>query len=173
MLAWGVAYVPSAWLVETWPPISAAGARLTLAGLMLLGVLALLGRPVRPGVGRGRSAWLALTQTVLYYGAVFWGIDRAGAGLSAVLANLDPLFIAVLAALFLGEVLSGPASGPASGSAWSARRSSSGRARSGRRSCRPTRWWWSAGPSPGASAPSPPRAGSAAVPSRSRWPAGR
>ena len=25
MLAWGAAYVPSAWLVETWPPILAAG----------------------------------------------------------------------------------------------------------------------------------------------------
>ena len=107
MLAWGVAYVPSAWLVETWPPISAAGARLTLAGLMLLGVLAALGRPLRPGVGPGTVAWLALTQTVLFYGAVFWGIDQAGAGLSAVLANLDPLFVAVLAALFLGEALSG------------------------------------------------------------------
>ena len=107
MLAWGVAYVPSAWLVETWPPLSAAGARLSLAGVMLLGGLALLGRPVRPGAGPGTVAWLALTQAVLFYGAVFWGIDQAGAGLSAVLANLDPLFVAVLAALFLGEALSG------------------------------------------------------------------
>ena len=51
--------------------------------------------------------WLALTQTVLFYGAVFWGIDQEGAGLPAVLANTDPLFVAVLAAVFLGEVLSG------------------------------------------------------------------
>jgi probable blue pigment (indigoidine) exporter len=107
MLAWGAAYVPSAWLVETWPPILAAGARLTVAGLVLLAVLAALGRPLRPGVGAGVVAWLALTQTVLYYGAVFWGIERAGAGLPAVLANTDPLFVAVLAAAFLGEVLVG------------------------------------------------------------------
>ena len=106
MLAWGAAYVPSAWLVETWPPIAAAGARLALGGLLLLGLLAALGRPLRPRVGPVAVGWLALTQTVLFYGAVFWGIDRQGAGLPAVLANTDPLFVAVLAAAFLGETLS-------------------------------------------------------------------
>ena len=107
MLAWGVAYVPSAWLVETWPPITAAGARLTLAGVLLLALLAMLGRPLRPGVSPMAVGWLALTQTVVFYGAVFWGIEREGAGLPAVLANTDPLFVAVLAAVFLGEALAG------------------------------------------------------------------
>jgi drug/metabolite transporter (DMT)-like permease len=107
MLAWGAAYVPSAWLIETWPPLLAAGARLTLAGVLLLVLLALLGRPLRPGVDPAAVGWLALTQSVLFYGAVFWGIEHAGAGLSAVLANTDPLFVAVLAALVLGEVLAG------------------------------------------------------------------
>jgi drug/metabolite transporter (DMT)-like permease len=107
MLGWGAAYVPSAWLVESWPPVTAAGARLGLAGLVLLGGLWLAGRPLRPGVGVVAVGWLALTQTVLFYAAVFWGIANAGAGLSAVLANTDPLFVAVLAAVFLGERLSG------------------------------------------------------------------
>jgi probable blue pigment (indigoidine) exporter len=107
MLAWGAAYVPSAWLVETWPPILAAGARLALGGVLLLGLLVVTGRPLRPRVGPVAVGWLALTQTVLFYGAVFWGIDRDGAGLPAVLANTDPLFVAVLAAAFLGEHLSG------------------------------------------------------------------
>jgi probable blue pigment (indigoidine) exporter len=107
MLAWGAAYVPSAWLVETWPPITAAGARLTLAGGLLLGVLALRGRPLRPGAGPLAVGWLALTQTVLFYGAVFWGIAQDGAGLPAVLANTDPLFVAALAAVVLGERLAG------------------------------------------------------------------
>jgi drug/metabolite transporter (DMT)-like permease len=105
MLGWGAAYVPSAWLVESWPPLLAAGARLTLAGLAVLGLLAALGRPLRPGLGPGGVAWLALTQTVLFYGATFWGIAQAGAGLAAVLANTDPLFVAALAALFLDERL--------------------------------------------------------------------
>lgn len=107
MLGWGAAYVPSARLVETWPPLTAAGARLGLAGLVLLGVLALLGRPLRPGAGAGTVAVLALTQTVLFYGATFWGIAEAGAGLAALLANTDPLFVAALAALVLGERLRG------------------------------------------------------------------
>lgn len=105
MVGWGAAYVPSAWLVEEWPPLTAAGGRLGLAGLGLLGMLALMGRPLRPGVGPLAVGWLALTQTVLFYGATFWGIAHAGAGLSAVLANTDPLFVAVLAALALGERL--------------------------------------------------------------------
>jgi drug/metabolite transporter (DMT)-like permease len=107
MLAWGAAYVPSAWLVETWPPILAAGARLALGGVLLLGLLVVTGRPLRPRVGPLAVGWLALTQTVLFYGAVFWGIEQDGAGLPAVLANTDPLFVAVLAAVFLGEHLSG------------------------------------------------------------------
>jgi drug/metabolite transporter (DMT)-like permease len=107
MLAWGAAYVPSAWLVETWPPILAAGARLALGGVLLLGLLVAMGRSLRPRVGVMAVAWLALTQTVLFYGAVFWGISQDGAGLPAVLANTDPLFVAVLAALFLGEHLTG------------------------------------------------------------------
>ena len=107
MLAWGAAYVPSAWLVETWPPILAAGARLALGGVLLLGMLIVTGRSLRPRVGVMAVAWLALTQTVLFYGAVFWGISQDGAGLPAVLANTDPLFVAVLAAIFLGEHLSG------------------------------------------------------------------
>jgi probable blue pigment (indigoidine) exporter len=107
MLAWGAAYVPSAWLVETWPPILAAGARLALGGVLLLGLLMVLRRPLRPRVGVMAVAWLALTQTVLFYGAVFWGISQDGAGLPAVLANTDPLFVAVLAAAFLGEHLTG------------------------------------------------------------------
>jgi len=107
MLAWGAAYVPSAWLVETWPPLSAAGARLGLAGLILLLALKVLGRPLRPGVGITTIGWLALTQSVLFYGATFWGILHAGAGLAAVLANTDPLFVAALASVVLGEYLTG------------------------------------------------------------------
>ena len=105
MACWGVAYVPSAWLVETWPPLLAAGARLGLGGILLLGLLAVRGRPLAPGVGPVTVGWLALTQTVLFYGATFWGIAHAGAGLAAVLANTDALFVAVLAALLLGEHL--------------------------------------------------------------------
>lgn len=107
MVCWGAAYVPSAWLVETWPPISAAGVRLGIGGAALLLVTALSGRSLSPGVGASTIGWLALTQTVLFYGATFWGIAHAGAGLAAILANTDPLFVAALATILLGERLGG------------------------------------------------------------------
>lgn len=107
MLCWGAAYVPSGWLVETWSPLSAAAVRLTLGGAVILGTLATWRRPVRPRVEIATVAWLALTQTVLFYGATYWGIAHAGAGLAALLANTDPLFVAILAAALLGERLAG------------------------------------------------------------------
>lgn len=107
MLCWGSAYVPSAWLIDSLPPLTSAAARLGLAGALLLAVLAVLGRGLSPGVGWRTIAWLGLTQTALFYGATYWGIANEGAGLAAVLANTDPLFVAGLSALMLGERLSG------------------------------------------------------------------
>jgi drug/metabolite transporter (DMT)-like permease len=43
---------------------------------------------------------------VAFYGATFIGIAHEGAGIAAVLANTDPLFVAALAAWFLNEHLS-------------------------------------------------------------------
>lgn len=106
MLCWGVAYVPSAWLVETWPPLAAAGARLGLAGVMLLGFAAATGRPLLPGAPLRVVLWLGLTQTTLFYGATFFGIADESAGLAAVLSNTDPLFVAALGVVFLSERLS-------------------------------------------------------------------
>lgn len=107
MALWGLAYVPSAQLTETWPPLTAAGARLTVAGLLLLVALAASGTSVRPGTRIIAILWLGLTQTTLFYGATFVGIADEGAGISAVLVNTDPLFVAVLGVLFLGDRLVG------------------------------------------------------------------
>ena len=105
MLFWGVAYVPSAWLVETWPPLLAAAARIGVGGLLLIVALVALRQPI----GTGTDIWvvvvLALTQSVAFYGATFIGIAHEGAGIAAVLANTDPLFVAALAAIFLNERL--------------------------------------------------------------------
>ncbi|MFM9018522.1 MAG: DMT family transporter [Actinomycetota bacterium] len=105
MAAWGSAYVPSAWLVESWPPLLAAAARIGVGGVILLGGLMLLGKPVMPGAEWGVILILALTQSVIFYGATFIGIAEEGAGTAAVLANTDPLFVAALAAVFLAERL--------------------------------------------------------------------
>lgn len=107
MLCWGSAYVPSAWLVEGVPPLTSAAARLGVGGLLLLGYLWVRGRSVLPGVGWGVVAWLGFTQTAVFYGATYWGIESEGAGLAAVLANTDPLFVAALSVPMLGERLTG------------------------------------------------------------------
>lgn len=105
MLCWGAAYVPSAWLVDDLAPLTAAGLRLGVGGLLVLAILKIRGMSLAPGVGPAVVGWLALTQTVLFYGATFWGIAHAGAGIAAVLANTDPLFVAALGGLALGETL--------------------------------------------------------------------
>ena len=76
--------VPLAWPAVRWATDTSGG---------------VIERPAEPQTNRERSrwevaaiGWLALTQTVLFYRATFWGIAHAGAGLSAVLANTDPLF---------------------------------------------------------------------------------
>ena len=103
VLGWGLVYVPSAWLVESWPPLLAAGARVAVAGAFLLIVLIALRRPFMPGCPWSVVLILALTQSVLLYGASYIGIAYEGAGLTAVLQNTDPLFVALLAVLVLGE----------------------------------------------------------------------
>jgi drug/metabolite transporter (DMT)-like permease len=105
MLCWGLAYVPSAWLTDAVGPFAAAAWRLGLGGVVLFAVLKALGQSVNPGVSWKALVWLGLTQTVIFYGAQYWGIAHGGAGLTSVLANSDPLFVAVLAAMFLGEYL--------------------------------------------------------------------
>jgi drug/metabolite transporter (DMT)-like permease len=105
MVGWGASWIPSALLVERWEPQASAAARLGLAGLLIIVFLAVTGRRVLPGVGLPALIWIGLTQTALFYGIVFWGIAEEGAGLSAVLSNTDPLFVAALGVVFLSERL--------------------------------------------------------------------
>ncbi len=105
MLAWGLAYVPSAWLIEDVPPFLAAGARLTAGGLVVVIVLLAIGQGIMPRVGVAALAVVAVMQTAVFYGATFWGIERLGAGLAAVLSNLDPIFVAALGVIVLRERL--------------------------------------------------------------------
>jgi drug/metabolite transporter (DMT)-like permease len=107
MVGWGITDVPSAWLVESWPPLLAAAARIGVGGVILLGALILLRQPVLPGAEWRVVLVLAITQSFIFYGATFIGIAAEGAGVAAVLANTDPLFVAALAAGFLGERLNG------------------------------------------------------------------
>lgn len=86
------------------PPLRFAGLRAALGGVTLLGLMAVLRRPLIPP---WRSwpwiAAVALTATTIAFGAMFLSPGRAGAGIASVLGNTQPVLVPALAALFLGE----------------------------------------------------------------------
>ena len=82
-----------------------------LGGLLLVGPALLVGGPALPSTaaGFGLMALLAAVPTALAYTAYFRGLQGAvSPGTAAVMALLEPLTAAALAALLLGERL-GPA----------------------------------------------------------------
>lgn len=88
------------------PPFLFAALRLLLAGLAVGLLLPLLGQPLLPS----RSDWpwlglLALASTAFAYGTMFSSPGLAGAGLAAVLGNVQPLILTGLAVYFLRERL--------------------------------------------------------------------
>ncbi|BAZ92920.1 hypothetical protein TspCOW1_22220 [Thiohalobacter sp. COW1] len=88
------------------PPLMFAGLRALLAGVVLLGVGLLLGRPVP----RGLRVWamlamVGLSATSLGFFGMFIGGGWVAPGLATVIENTQPLLTAVLAWLLLGEAL--------------------------------------------------------------------
>nr|MBF6594851.1 DMT family transporter [Thermaceae bacterium] len=86
------------------PPFLFAALRLLLAGLALGLLLPVLGQPLLPS----RSDWpwlglLALASTAFAYGAMFSSPSLSGAGLAAVLGNVQPLILTGLTVYFLKE----------------------------------------------------------------------
>lgn len=86
------------------PPLWFGGLRALIGGLALLGLAIVVRRPALPA----RGSWpgvvgLALAATTFGFGAMFLSPGRTGAGIASVLGNTQPLIVAVLAALLLGE----------------------------------------------------------------------
>lgn len=103
---WGSTWLAVEVGLRDLPPLLFAGARMTLAGL-LLAPLAL--RRGAPRLGRrewGFAAWVALLQMALPYGLNFAAQQWTPSGLSAVFFATFPIWIAILAAALLpGEPL--------------------------------------------------------------------
>ena len=99
-----VCYVAITTGLQYAPPLYFGGLRAMIAGITLLGFAAALRLPVLPP----RDLWLgtlalAMTTTTVTYGGMFLSPGRVGAGIAAVLGNVQPLITVVLAAFFLHE----------------------------------------------------------------------
>lgn len=105
-LLWSFAFVAGKIGVTDCPPLILLTARFSLAGILILGISALRG-----------DAWslswrdvlvlaiLGVANNALYLGLGYTGLLTVSAGLGGLIVSANPVFTAVLAALFLGEQL--------------------------------------------------------------------
>lgn len=101
---WGTAMVSTKLVLPDTSPLFVAVARLLPAGIILCGVAASRKAPLP----RGAAAWLGVVLFGLVDGTLFHflmaqGLQNTTAGLGSVIIDSQPLTVAVLAALFLGE----------------------------------------------------------------------
>jgi drug/metabolite transporter (DMT)-like permease len=106
VLIWSSTWVAIKIGLEDLPPLLGAGIRFGVAGVGLLAIARLMGRPLRTDARL--AAVLALLPFAAAYGLIYWGEQYVPSGLAAVLFGIMPLYSAVLASLLLaGEPLRG------------------------------------------------------------------
>ena len=105
-LLWSFAFVAGKIGVTDCPPLILLAVRFSLAGILILGISALR-----------REEWnlswrdaavfavLGVANNALYLGLGYTGLQTVSAGLGSLIVSANPVFIAMLAALFLGEAL--------------------------------------------------------------------
>lgn len=103
---WGTAMVAMKGVIPHTTPLFLAGVRLLPAGLLVLAVTAVLGRP-QP---QGWRAWLWIVWFALVDGAMFQGflaegLLRTGAGLGSVIIDSQPLAVALLSSWLFAEAI--------------------------------------------------------------------
>ncbi|MBF2097146.1 MAG: DMT family transporter [Gloeomargaritaceae cyanobacterium C42_A2020_066] len=103
---WGTAMVAMKAALSQTTPLFLAGFRLLPAGLLVLIVAALTGRP-QP---QGWRAWagigfFALVDGTLFQGFLAEGLVRTQAGLGSVMIDSQPLVVALLSLWLFGEVI--------------------------------------------------------------------
>ncbi|MBC6477222.1 MAG: EamA family transporter [Hormoscilla sp. GM7CHS1pb] len=101
---WGTAMVAMKGTIQNTTPLFMAGVRLLPAGLLIVAVAALMGRP-QP---QGWRAWLMISLFALIDGSIFQGflaegLVRTSAGQGSVIIDSQPLAVAVLALWLFGE----------------------------------------------------------------------
>lgn len=103
---WGTAMVAMKGVLDQTTPLFLAGIRLLPAGILVLAVGILLGRP-QP---KGWQAWLsillfALIDGTLFQGFLALGLTRTDAGLGSVMIDSQPLAVALLSSFLFGEII--------------------------------------------------------------------
>ena len=116
-LLWSFAFVAGKVGVTDCPPLILLAARFSLAGILIFGISALR-RDAWQFSWRltwWRLAWqlswrdvaafaaLGIANNALYLGFSYTGLQSVSAGLGGLIVSANPVFTAVLAALFLGE----------------------------------------------------------------------
>jgi drug/metabolite transporter (DMT)-like permease len=105
-LLWSFAFVAGKVGVTDCPPLILLTARFSLAGILVLGISALRGDAWTLS---WRDTWvfaaLGIANNALYLGLGYTGLQTVSAGLGGLVVSANPVFTAVLAALFLGEPL--------------------------------------------------------------------
>jgi drug/metabolite transporter (DMT)-like permease len=105
-LLWSFAFVAGKIGVTDCPPLILLTARFSLAGILILGVSALRGEGWQMNWRDvAVFAVLGVANNALYLGLGYTGLKTVSAGLGGLIVSANPVFTAMLAALFLGEAL--------------------------------------------------------------------
>ena len=105
-LIWSFAFVAGKIAVTDCPPLILLAVRFSLAGVLILGISWLRGETF--SLTRRDVlvyAVLGLANNALYLGFGYAGLQTVSAGIGGLIVSANPVFTAVLAALFLGETM--------------------------------------------------------------------
>jgi drug/metabolite transporter (DMT)-like permease len=105
-LLWSFAFVAGKIGVTDCPPLILLAVRFSLAGILILGISAL--RSEKWDLSWRDVAVLAVlgvANNALYLGLGYTGLKTVSAGLGGLIVSANPVFTAMLAALFLGEAM--------------------------------------------------------------------
>ena len=107
-VVWGSTYLGIRIAIETIPPFLMASTRFLIAGLIMIGAVAIVrrGALVRPSLVELRDSFIVGAMLMGGgMGAVAWGEQTVPSGITALLIAMMPVWIAVFGRVFLGERL--------------------------------------------------------------------
>src|SRR6476619_2220889 len=105
-LLWSFAFVAGKIGVTDCPPLILLTARFSLAGVVILGITAIRSEGWElTWRDAAVFAVLGIANNALYLGLGYTGLKTVSAGLGGLIVSANPVFIAVAAAVFLGEAL--------------------------------------------------------------------